>query len=152
MPRWRDVFDAAFALTLLVALVRSVRLGYSVGIAAAVTTLALLVGAGASAVTSVAGEGSAATPLGMVFVGPSAILHTRTDVLAPLASPVVMALAWLALTLGAGLRARALARDLNPDLEPARRLATLETAFIGASAFAGIRLVTIWLFHALVDV
>lgn len=143
----KALFDAAFVIVLVVCAIRSARCRFALGIVAPVVCIALVVAVGWSALDSGAGVGGIELPMGLVAMGPSAILHERSGPLAFLASPWMMGIASLLLTAGPSWAAHRRALPMHPDTPPAMSLARVETLFVLAATFVAIRLVTLVMFH-----
>ncbi|NUP06489.1 MAG: hypothetical protein HOW73_10565 [Polyangiaceae bacterium] len=141
------MFDLIFLVVLGFAFVRSVRARFTFGVGSALASALLLIAVGASAFDSRAGEGDIAVPLGVVFVGPGAILHERQGALAFLASPIAVATTLIALAGGAQLLAERRRSPLYPESPEAHLLGAASAAFIGAATFAAIKLVVAILFR-----
>lgn len=142
------MFDLAAIVVLLVALVRSVRARFGWGIAASASAIGTIVGTAVSALEAGVGKGDIAVPIGVVFVGPGAILHERAGILGFFASPVAVAGALVVLTAGPAAIAGKRREALHPDCDAARALAQVATAFVGALTFGALRLVVALMFVA----
>lgn len=138
------MFDLALAMTLVVCLVRSVRVRFGLGIACAIGVLSLVGCATASALGSGLLRGHFGTAVGVFFVGPSAVPHGGA-----LGNPLVVAGASCVATGLAAMVAGRAAAALPPDV--AERWGRVELSFVAAFTFGAIRLLTALLFAALVS-
>jgi hypothetical protein len=140
------MFDLAAILVLLVALWRSMKRRFPLGVAAAAVAVVSLVGAGVSALESRAGEGCLEAAIGLIFGGPSIILHERDGLLGYFASPLSVCLTWLGGAMAAMKAAERRGESLPPHLPATQAWAGIELAFAGVTTCALIRLVTILTF------
>lgn len=143
------MFDLAFLVVLVVAIVRAARARVAPAVALGAASLALLLLASVSALLSDAFGGRVEGAFGVIFIGPTVILHEREGLAGVALHPLGLAIAWLACCAVAAWVSAQRARDLHPDRDDARRLNGVVLAFVGAGTFAGIRLVTVLLFLAL---
>jgi hypothetical protein len=135
------VFDLAFAVLLVVAALRAFRARSSVPALLALAAIGWLGAVARLALAVDRSDWGTAGPLGLLFVGPTAILQERTGLAGVVTHPLVVALGVAAMTGGSAWALAHRARDLNPDLPAARVLHRAELAFVAAASFAGIRAV-----------
>lgn len=140
------MFDLVALLVLLLALWRSLRRGFAIGILAAITSIALLVFTAALALSGDVGHGSAPIGMAIPFTGPSFLLQDEEGVVGLLVSPFGLGSLMTGLAGVAAWRASVLGEDLPPEGDTARAYASITGTFIGAATFSAIRLVVALLF------
>jgi hypothetical protein len=143
------VFDFAWAVILAVAGGRAVGARSAAAAALAIVPLGWLGVVAALALGVDRGGWGTAGPIGLLFIGPTAILQDRRGLAGLVTDPLLVAFALAAMTAMAAVILARRARDLHPDAFAARALARAELAFVGAACFGGIRAVAALLALAL---
>lgn len=140
------VFDAAFLVALLIALLNALRARVWWAAVLGSICIASLIILSTAALASRTFEGALVGAMGVIFLGPTAVATAGTGVLNSLSGSAIPPIFWILCCIGGMVVCRYRTRDMHPDTEGAQPIFRAEVSFVGAGIFAMIRLSTFLFF------